>query len=68
MNEPVLSTPKPGDELSWVRDNLADLCCDEPHASPRFRGTQAAADEALAAFDVSGYAARRNEEIGRAHV
>ena len=44
-----------------MRSHLSDLCCDEPMPSPRFRGTQAAADEALAEFDVSGYAARRNE-------
>ena len=44
-----------------MRAHLADLCCDEPIASPRFRGTQAAADAALAAFDVTGYAARRND-------
>ncbi len=30
-------------------------------ASPRFRGGQAAANRALAAFDVAGYAAARNE-------
>ena len=44
-----------------MRSHLADLCCDEPTASPRFRGTQAAADAALAAFNVAGYSARRNE-------
>ncbi len=47
--------------MGWVRSHLADLCCDEPTASPRFRGTQTAADAALAAFNVAGYSARRNE-------
>ncbi|MEZ5229990.1 MAG: FAD-binding domain-containing protein [Acidimicrobiales bacterium] len=37
------------------------LICDEPSGSLRFRGGQAAADEALRSFDVSGYDRRRNE-------
>ena len=41
--------------------HLGHLCSDRPAPSPRFRGTQAAADAALAAFDVAGYARRRNE-------
>lgn len=41
--------------------HLADLSCDQATGSPRYRGTQAAADAALAGFDVSGYAGRRNE-------
>lgn len=60
-----LPTPEPGDELAWVRQHLADLTVerdpDAITASPRFRGGQVAADAALAAFDVTGYAARRNE-------
>ena len=55
-----LSPPRPGDEAAWVTRHLGHLCADEPVPSPRFRGTQAAADAALAAFDVRGYAARRN--------
>ncbi len=57
----LLPTPGPGDETGWVRAHLGDLCADAPAASPRFRGTQAAATAALAAFDVTGYARRRNE-------
>jgi deoxyribodipyrimidine photo-lyase len=34
-------------------------------ASPRFRGTQAKANVALDAFDVAGYAGRRNEVLPR---
>ncbi|MEM9174770.1 MAG: FAD-binding domain-containing protein [Myxococcota bacterium] len=40
--------------------HLADLSGDEAAPSPRFRGGQTAADAALHAFDVAGYAARRN--------
>ncbi len=56
-----LPLPKVGEETLWVKQHLGHLCCDEPLASPRFRGTQVAADSALAAFDVEGYAAKRNE-------
>ncbi len=56
-----LPIPVAGDETAWVRAHLRHLSCDEPAASPRFRGTQAAADAALAAFDVTGYAAKRSE-------
>ncbi|QJY50598.1 deoxyribodipyrimidine photolyase [Pseudonocardia broussonetiae] len=42
---------------------MADLCRDEPVASPAFRGGQQAADTALAALDLTGYAARRNEVL-----
>jgi deoxyribodipyrimidine photo-lyase len=56
-----LPLPHVGQETQWVKAHLADLCCDEPVASPRFRGTQAAADAALNAFDVTGYAAKRSE-------
>ncbi len=44
-----------------MADHLAHLTCDDVAGSPRFRGGQTAADAALAAFDVSGYAADRNE-------
>jgi deoxyribodipyrimidine photo-lyase len=57
----LLPLPTPGDEQQWVTTHLGHLSCDEPQASPRFRGTQAAADAALAAFSVTGYAKRRSE-------
>lgn len=60
----LLPTPQPGDEVAWVRSHLADLCLepvDQVAASPAFRGGQTAADARLAAFDVTGYAADRNE-------
>jgi deoxyribodipyrimidine photo-lyase len=57
----LLPLPLVGAETQWVKQHLGELCCDEPVASPRFRGTQAAADAALAAFDVMGYAAKRSE-------
>jgi len=62
----TVDPPRPGNEVAWVARHLGHLCADEPAASPRFRGTQAAADAALAAFDVRGYAARRNtvEPVG----
>ncbi|MFM8305464.1 MAG: FAD-binding domain-containing protein [Actinomycetota bacterium] len=44
-----------------MSNHLSDLCADRPQRSERFVGTQAAADAALAAFDVTGYARRRNE-------
>jgi deoxyribodipyrimidine photo-lyase len=60
MNAP-LPLPDQGSETAWVTAHLGYLSCDEPVASPRFRGTQAAADAALQAFDVTGYAAKRSE-------
>jgi deoxyribodipyrimidine photo-lyase len=60
---------------AWVGQHLGHLVAEsEVHesprfraspflASPRFRGTQAAADAALAALDIAGYAARRNEVL-----
>ena len=58
----LLPTPgsEPDDAVTWVRVHLDDLCGDVPAASPAFRGGQAAADAALAALDLTGYAARRN--------
>ena len=44
----------------WVRTHLADLCGDVGEASS-IPGGQQAADAALAAFDVRGYADHRNE-------
>jgi deoxyribodipyrimidine photo-lyase len=57
----LLPTPTYDDAAAWVRRHLGDLAGDEIAPSPSFRGGQAAADAALAAFDVAGYAARRNE-------
>lgn len=45
----------------FVADHLAHLVCDEVAGSPRFNGSQSSADAALAAFDIRGYAADRNE-------
>jgi deoxyribodipyrimidine photo-lyase len=63
-----LPTPPPGRDaaVAFVSEHLRHLCGDGAAeapvwASPRFRGGQAAADAALDAFDVAGYAARRNE-------
>jgi deoxyribodipyrimidine photo-lyase len=58
-----LPLPVPGDEAAWVGRHLGHLTADGPRPSARFRGTQAAADAALASFDVTGYAARRNEVL-----
>lgn len=56
-----LPPPVPDREVEWVTEHLDGLCCDRPVRSERFRGTQAAADAALEAFDVTGYARDRNE-------
>ncbi|MCY7342312.1 MAG: deoxyribodipyrimidine photolyase [Pseudonocardia sp.] len=63
----LLPTPATGPDaaVEWVRTHLGDLCCDEPAASPAFRGGQQAADTALATLDLAGYAARRNEVLPR---
>ena len=45
--------------VAWVRAHLGHVTCDEPRASP-IRGGQGAADAALAALDLSGYATRRS--------
>lgn len=48
---------------AWVTAHLGDLTLEGPGGiapSPRFRGGQSAADEALAAFDVDGYARSRS--------
>ena len=63
LNNQRLGNPIAGQETAWVKDHLGHLCSDEPVASPRFRGTQRAADAALAAFDVTGYAAKRSEVL-----
>ena len=66
-----LPTPPPPDAegptpevLTWVATQLGDLCDGGPEAvagSTRFRGGQAAADRALAALDLRGYADDRSE-------
>ena len=65
-----LPTPEPGQELAWVRAHLGHLTLESQAdldvvASPRFRGGQSAADDALAGFDVRGYAGRRSEVLPR---
>jgi deoxyribodipyrimidine photo-lyase len=58
-----------GKVRQWVDSHLGDLCVPVPSAtaedtggvtSPRIRGGQRAADAAMQAFDVAGYARRRN--------
>jgi deoxyribodipyrimidine photo-lyase len=52
------------DETRWVSHHLGDLAAegrDGISASESWRGGQSAADAALAAFDVTGYARARNE-------
>ena len=56
-----LPAPARGEEEGWVREHLADLVDGDVRRSTAFRGGQRAADAALAAFDVTGYAAQRNE-------
>ena len=58
-----LPTPEPGRHAaeSFVSSYLAHLVCDEVSGSSAFRGGQDAADVALAAYDVTGYASKRNE-------
>ncbi|MBT8198762.1 MAG: deoxyribodipyrimidine photolyase [Acidimicrobiia bacterium] len=51
--------------VEWVESHLGGLFAGSPGASPRFVGGQAAADAALAGFDVKGYAAQRNEVLPR---
>lgn len=62
----LLPVPDPGPDVAvaWVRRHLGDLTAEGPEgvrASPAVRGGQGAADAALAALDVTGYARRRNE-------
>lgn len=56
-----LPVPELDSATQWTRRHLGHVSSDEVRASPRFRGGQTAADQALAVFDVSGYASRRNE-------
>lgn len=60
-----LPVPTGGPEriAAWVAEHLGDLTLEGPlgvATSPRFRGGQRAADAALAAWSVDGYARRRN--------
>ncbi len=50
-----------GDVVAWVQEHLGHLVDDQVRASPAFRGGQSAADTALSALDLRGYASRRNE-------
>ena len=59
----MLPIPEPGQELQWVAHHLAHLCGDDVRRSERFIGTQAAADTAFDALDLTGYAERRNEVL-----
>ena len=55
---PPPPTERP-DVVAWVAEHLGHLTCDEVAASP-VRGGQAAADAALAALELNGYASRRS--------
>ncbi len=66
----ALPVPEPGPEaaVAFVARHLGDVVAEGPDgvaASPAFRGGQVAADAALAAFDVAGYARARNEVAPR---
>lgn len=67
MTDPTTQLPVPGTGRTAAEDyvarHLAGLFADDPIGSDRFRGGQSRADAALAAYDVSGYAARRNEVL-----
>jgi deoxyribodipyrimidine photo-lyase len=52
--------PEPGAVLDWVGRHLDGLISGPLRSSGLYRGGQTAADAALAAFDVAGYAERRN--------
>lgn len=59
----ALAVPDPGPDAAraWVSDHLGDLVCPPYEPSTGFRGGQVAADARLGAFEVAGYAHRRNE-------
>lgn len=62
----ALPTPDHDDAERWVARHLGDLAlegADGVVASRRFTGGQTAAEQALADFDVRGYASRRNEVL-----
>ena len=56
-----LPLPEPGDEARWVGEHLGGLFAGPVSVSQRFRGGQTAADAALDAFAVRGYASRRSK-------
>jgi deoxyribodipyrimidine photo-lyase len=59
-----LSRPHREGVNDWVGEHLGHLTDDVVISpSPRFRGTQEAADAALATLDIAGYAGRRNEVL-----
>jgi deoxyribodipyrimidine photo-lyase len=60
-----LPTPAPGIDaaIEFVGEHFAGLFDGPLAASGRFRGGQRAADAALDAFDVAGYARQRNEVL-----
>ncbi len=57
----ALPTPDAGGEAAFVAEHLDGLFSGDVTRSQRFRGGQSAADAALEAFDVRGYASRRSE-------
>lgn len=62
----LLPAPHLDDVVPWVARHLGDLAlegADGVAASRRFTGGQVAAEEALAGFDVRGYASDRNEVL-----
>ena len=62
MTPARLPDPPLHDEIhAWVTDHLGDLCVPQASAAAgSFRGGQSAADAALQAYNVTGYARRRN--------
>jgi len=60
---PLLPPVPPGVDgaRAWVQAHLGDLVDGPVTASGRFRGGQVAADTALAAYDVGGYAGSRSQ-------
>ncbi|MEX0847437.1 MAG: FAD-binding domain-containing protein [Ilumatobacteraceae bacterium] len=59
---PNLPTPTFDSAADWVAEHLGHLVCDPGvEARPARRGGQAAADAALAALDITGYAKQRNQ-------
>lgn len=63
MDMSRLPTPEPGRPAAeaFVKDHLSRLVAGDIVGSPRFDGGRRAALRALDAFEVKGYAARRNE-------
>lgn len=61
MTSQPLPQLDPADAASFVEQHMRHLVDGEIEASLRFAGGQQHADAALAAFDVAGYAADRNE-------